>query len=83
MNEHRVPRRAFLAGLGTTAILPALAFDAARAQQPGERRRGVHEKGPERVWFQIGDTRLGVEQAQPGQKPHIEHDGITVELNAS
>jgi len=31
-----------------------------------------------RVWFQIGDTRLGVEQAPSGQKPHIEHFGIKV-----
>lgn len=38
----------------------------------------VHEQSPERVWFQIGDTRLGVEQAQPGQTPHIEHFGIKV-----
>jgi hypothetical protein len=26
-----------------------------------------------RVWFQIGDTRLGLEQVAAGQKPHIEH----------
>jgi catechol 2,3-dioxygenase-like lactoylglutathione lyase family enzyme len=38
----------------------------------------TREKSPERVWFQIGDTRLGLEQAQPGQKPHIEHFGIKV-----
>jgi catechol 2,3-dioxygenase-like lactoylglutathione lyase family enzyme len=31
-----------------------------------------------RVWFQIGDTRLGVEQAQAGEKPHIDHFGIKV-----
>jgi hypothetical protein len=30
------------------------------------------------VWFQIGDTRLGVQQAAAGQKPHIEHFGIKV-----
>ena len=33
---------------------------------------------PERVWFQIGDTRLGLEQVQPGQKPHIEHFAVKV-----
>jgi catechol 2,3-dioxygenase-like lactoylglutathione lyase family enzyme len=38
----------------------------------------IREKSPERVWFQIGDTRLGLEQAAPGQKPHIEHFGIKV-----
>jgi predicted enzyme related to lactoylglutathione lyase len=38
----------------------------------------VHEKSPERVWFQIGDTRLGVQQAEAGQKPRIEHFGIKV-----
>jgi catechol 2,3-dioxygenase-like lactoylglutathione lyase family enzyme len=41
-------------------------------------KEATHEKGPERVWFQIGDTRLGVEQAPPGQKPHIEHFAIKV-----
>jgi predicted enzyme related to lactoylglutathione lyase len=38
----------------------------------------IREKNPERVWFRIGDTRLGLEQAAPGQKPHIEHFGIKV-----
>ena len=41
-------------------------------------QEAIRDKSPERVWFQIGDTRLGVEQAQPGQKPHIEHFGIKV-----
>ena len=41
-------------------------------------KEAIHEKSPERVWFQIGDTRLGVEQAQPGQKPHIDHFAIKV-----
>jgi catechol 2,3-dioxygenase-like lactoylglutathione lyase family enzyme len=31
-----------------------------------------------RAWFQIGDTRLVLEQAAPGQKPHIEHFGVKV-----
>ena len=35
-------------------------------------------KSPERVWFQIGDTRLGLQQADAGQKPRIEHFGIKV-----
>ncbi len=38
----------------------------------------VREQNPERVWFQIGDTWLGVEQARSGQKPDIEHFGIKV-----
>lgn len=38
----------------------------------------IHDKSPERVWFQIGDTRLGLQEAQPGQEPHIEHFGIKV-----
>jgi catechol 2,3-dioxygenase-like lactoylglutathione lyase family enzyme len=38
----------------------------------------TRDKSPERVWFRIGDTRLGLEQAQPGQKPHIEHFGVKV-----
>ena len=38
----------------------------------------LHEKSPERVWFRIGDTRIGVEQAAAGQKPRIEHFGIKV-----
>jgi catechol 2,3-dioxygenase-like lactoylglutathione lyase family enzyme len=41
-------------------------------------KEATHEKTPERVWFQIGDTRLGLERAQPGQKPHIEHFAIKV-----
>ena len=41
-------------------------------------QEAIHEKSPERIWFQIGDTRLGLEQAQPGQKPHIEHFGVKV-----
>jgi catechol 2,3-dioxygenase-like lactoylglutathione lyase family enzyme len=38
----------------------------------------TREQSPRRVWFQIGDTRLGLEQAAPGQKPHIEHFGVKV-----
>ena len=38
----------------------------------------IREKTPERVWFQIGDTKLGLEQAAAGQKPHIAHFGIKV-----
>ena len=38
----------------------------------------IREKSPERVWFQIGDTRLGLEQVRSGEKPHIEHFGIKV-----
>ena len=41
-------------------------------------KEAIHEKSPERIWFQIGDTRLGLEQAPPGQKPRIEHFGVTV-----
>lgn len=41
-------------------------------------KEAIREAAPERVWFQIGDTRLGLEQAQPGQKPHIGHFGIKV-----
>ena len=41
-------------------------------------QEAIHEKSPERIWFQIGDTRLGLQQAQPGQKPHIEHFGVKV-----
>jgi catechol 2,3-dioxygenase-like lactoylglutathione lyase family enzyme len=38
----------------------------------------MREPSPRRVWFQIGDTRLGLEQAADGQKPHIEHFGVKV-----
>ena len=41
-------------------------------------QEAAREKSPERVWFQIGDTRLGLQQAAPGQKPHIEHFAIKV-----
>jgi catechol 2,3-dioxygenase-like lactoylglutathione lyase family enzyme len=33
---------------------------------------------PDRVWFRIGDTRLGLEQAPAGQKPRIAHFGVKV-----
>jgi hypothetical protein len=38
----------------------------------------LREPSPQRVWFQIGDTRLGLEQAAAGQKPHIDHFGVKV-----
>ena len=41
-------------------------------------KEATREKNPERIWFQIGDTRLGLEQASRGQKPHIEHFGVKV-----
>lgn len=41
-------------------------------------KEAIREASPERVWFRIGDTRLGLEQAPPGQKPHIEHFGVKV-----
>jgi glyoxylase I family protein len=41
-------------------------------------KEAIRETAPERVWFQIGDTRLGLEQAAAGQKPHIEHFGVKV-----
>lgn len=41
-------------------------------------KAAIREKSPERIWFQIGDTRLGLEPAAPGQKAHIEHFGIKV-----
>jgi catechol 2,3-dioxygenase-like lactoylglutathione lyase family enzyme len=41
-------------------------------------KEAIRQKSPERIWFQIGDTRLGLEQAQRGQKPHIEHFAVKV-----
>jgi len=41
-------------------------------------KEATREKSPARIWFRIGDTRLGLEQAAPGSKPHIEHFGIKV-----
>jgi catechol 2,3-dioxygenase-like lactoylglutathione lyase family enzyme len=38
----------------------------------------LREPSPRRVWFQIGDTRLGLEQVADGQKPHIEHFAVKV-----
>jgi catechol 2,3-dioxygenase-like lactoylglutathione lyase family enzyme len=38
----------------------------------------TREPSPRRVWFQIGDTRLGLEQVADGQKPHIEHFAVKV-----
>jgi catechol 2,3-dioxygenase-like lactoylglutathione lyase family enzyme len=41
-------------------------------------KEATTEKNPDRIWFRIGDTRLGLEQAQAGRKPHIEHFGVKV-----
>jgi predicted enzyme related to lactoylglutathione lyase len=41
-------------------------------------KEATRTSGPERIWFQIGDTRLGLEQVQRGQKPHIEHFAVKV-----
>ena len=41
-------------------------------------KEASRQKNPDRVWFQIGDTRLGLEQAPSGQKPRIAHFGVKV-----
>ena len=41
-------------------------------------KEAARQKSPERIWFQIGDTRLGLERAPAGQKPHIAHFGVKV-----
>jgi catechol 2,3-dioxygenase-like lactoylglutathione lyase family enzyme len=41
-------------------------------------KEASRSSNPTRIWFQIGDTRLGLEQVQPGQKPHIEHFAVKV-----
>jgi hypothetical protein len=41
-------------------------------------KEAIRQKSPDRIWFQIGDTRLGLEQVQAGQKPHIAHFGVKV-----
>ena len=33
-------------------------------------------ENPRRVWFHIGETRLGLEQVQAGAKPHIAHFAV-------
>ena len=38
----------------------------------------LREPAPVRVWFQIGNTRLGLEQTATGQKPRIDHVGVKV-----
>jgi predicted enzyme related to lactoylglutathione lyase len=38
----------------------------------------LNDRTTGRVWFQIGDTRLGLQQAAAGQKPHIDTFGIKV-----
>jgi catechol 2,3-dioxygenase-like lactoylglutathione lyase family enzyme len=43
----------------------------------GNERPRTKDK-PERVWFQIGNTRLGLESAAAGSKPAIDHFCITV-----
>lgn len=41
-------------------------------------KEASRQKSPDRIWFQIGDTRLGLEKAPAGQKPHIAHFGVKV-----
>lgn len=41
-------------------------------------KEAARQKSPDRIWFQIGDTRLGLEQATAGQKPQIAHFGVKV-----
>ena len=41
-------------------------------------KEASRQKSPDRVWFQIGDTRLGLEQIPSGQKPRIAHFGVKV-----
>ena len=41
-------------------------------------KEASRQKNPDRVWFQIGDTRLGLEHAPSGQKPRIAHFGVKV-----
>jgi catechol 2,3-dioxygenase-like lactoylglutathione lyase family enzyme len=41
-------------------------------------KEASRQGSPERIWFQIGDTRLGLQQAQSGQKPHIAHFAVKV-----
>jgi catechol 2,3-dioxygenase-like lactoylglutathione lyase family enzyme len=41
-------------------------------------KEAMRQRSPERIWFQIGDTRLGLEHAPAGQKPHIAHFGVKV-----
>ncbi len=36
------------------------------------------ERNPQRVWFQVGDTRLGLEAAPAGEKPSFSHYGVRV-----
>jgi catechol 2,3-dioxygenase-like lactoylglutathione lyase family enzyme len=41
-------------------------------------KESVRTKNPDRIWFQIGDTRLGLEQVPAGQKPQIAHFAVKV-----
>jgi catechol-2,3-dioxygenase len=41
-------------------------------------KEAMREASPARVWFRIGDTRLGLEQAPAGQKPRIDHFAVKV-----
>jgi catechol 2,3-dioxygenase-like lactoylglutathione lyase family enzyme len=41
-------------------------------------KEAVRQNTPPRVWFQIGDTRLGLEQAPAGTKPRIAHFAVKV-----
>ena len=40
---------------------------------------GTRTRDPDRVWFQIEGTRLGLEKAGPRQSPRVDSFGVTVE----
>jgi catechol 2,3-dioxygenase-like lactoylglutathione lyase family enzyme len=42
-------------------------------------REVTRTKNPDRLWFQIAGTRLGLEKAGPGQSPRVDAFGVTVE----
>lgn len=41
-------------------------------------KEATKEKNPERIWFKIGDTRLGLQQVQGDETPHISHFCVKV-----
>ena len=41
-------------------------------------KEAIKEKNPERIWFKIGNTRLGLQQVQGDEKPHIDHFCVQV-----
>ena len=79
-SELVAPRKGLVTPLGVDHVLLHVADleKGARFYRILYGTEALTDRTTGRVWFQIGDTRLGLQKADAGQKPHIAHFGIKV-----